>query len=409
MPSSTGCCPGRFARRFSPTTHALVLSVTYGLAAGCLLLGAPASALAETGAISGKITEAGTSTPIEGIEACAFTNTEESTEEPFAAPPCAKSDAAGAYTIAGLSPGAYFVAFAPPFMSSLNFVPEYYDGKLSPSEASEVTVEAGATKTGVDGKLEPGAEISGEVTEVGTGASLQGILVCALGPTGESSLAELASCARTAAGGAYTVDGLRAGNYTVVFFGGLSFASQVYNDRQAFTEANLVAVGARGLTSGIDAALAPASASPLATSSPTPPTGVPGGSRVSPTRSATRNGLTLAGTRVSVHHGHAVLVLRCNGTAKCRGVLTLTTRRTIKTGRKTLARTVVVSATRSLTVAAGASVSVQLRLNDAGGGLLYAGHGFLDAHVVLQQPERGEKVERVVLQKDSAVAKGRRR
>jgi hypothetical protein len=384
-----------------------VLPVASALIAGCLLLGAPASGLAETGRISGKITEAGTNAPIEGIEACAFTNTEESTEEPFAAPPCAKSDAGGAYTIAGLGPGAYFVAFAPPFMSSLNFVPEYYDGKLSPSEADQVTVQAGADRSGVDGKLEPGAEISGHVTEAGTGAPLEGILVCALGPTGGSSLAELASCTRTSAGGAYTVDGLGAGNYMVVFFGGLSFASQVYNDRQAFTEADPVTVSARGLTSGIDAALTPAGVSPLAPS--TPLGGAPGPSRVSPTRAATAKGLTLTGTRVAVRHGHAVLMLRCNGTAMCRGVLTLTTRRTIRTGRKTLMQTVVISSSRSLAVAPGASVSVQLRLNDAGGGLLYAGRGLLDAHLVLQQPERGGKVERVVLQKDSVVAKGRGR
>jgi hypothetical protein len=387
-----------------------VLPVSTALIAGCLLFGAPASALAETGGISGKITEAGTSTPIEGIEACAFTNTEESTEEPFTAPPCAKSDAGGAYTIAGLSPGGYFVAFAPPFMSSLNFVPEYYDGKLSPSEADQVTVQAGADSSGVDAKLEPGAEISGHVTEAGTGAPLEGILVCALGPTGGSSLAELASCARTAAGGAYTVNGLGTGNYTVVFFGGLSFASQVYNDRQAFTEADPVTVSARGLTSGIDAALTPASVSALALSTPlTPLGGAPGASRVSPTRLATAKGLTLAGTRIPVRHGRAALALRCNGTAKCRGVLTLTTRRTIRTGRKTLAQTVVVSASRSLTVAPGALVSVQLRLNDAGGGLLYAGRGLLNAHLVLQQPERGEQVQRVVLQKDSVGARRRGR
>jgi hypothetical protein len=75
----------------------------------------------------------------------------------------AQSDSNGNFSIIGLEPGEYFVAFSR-CDSSENVAREYYPDKGSRAEATPVQVTAGADTPGIDGQLERGVSISGTVT-----------------------------------------------------------------------------------------------------------------------------------------------------------------------------------------------------------------------------------------------------
>src|ERR1700751_4663162 len=108
----------------------------------------PGSARAEAfGSISGVVTQAPSGNPLAGIAVCAVSaNIEVLTEaEAEHAVGCVKSEADGAYAIGELRAEQYLVHFEAPLSSGLNFVPQFYDGKLLEAEASEVSVAAGGT------------------------------------------------------------------------------------------------------------------------------------------------------------------------------------------------------------------------------------------------------------------------
>ena len=233
---------------------ACVVGVLLALALG---LGFVASASAAgTGSIAGVVTELSSShAAIEGIEVCASPanfEEEEISAEDFG---CAKTQAGGKYTIAGLASGQYDVEFSSPANSKLNFVSEYYNAKTSFEEATPVSVSSGGTTSGIDAELEEGGSISGTVTRASNGTPIPGIEVCAFSISAESF-----GCATSEANGKYTVVGLRGGaKYEVEFSSppqsGLDFVTQYYNGRTSPKEAETVSVSTGGTTSGIDAAL----------------------------------------------------------------------------------------------------------------------------------------------------------
>lgn len=73
------------------------------------------------------------------------------------------TDANGDFSIIGLEPGQYFVAFSR-CASSENVAREYFPDVGSRVEATPVSVTAGADTPGIDGQLEAGVSISGTVT-----------------------------------------------------------------------------------------------------------------------------------------------------------------------------------------------------------------------------------------------------
>jgi hypothetical protein len=350
-----------------------------------LLLCFAAPAFAETSGISGKVSDAVTQAPIEGIEACAVNTSVASLEEEegpgnFG---CATTDSTGSYTISGLNAGGYDVIFGAPLKSSLNYVTQVYEDKSSFTEASTVTLTAGVTKENVNAELEPGAEISGTVTEAVTGAPLEGILVCALEDAGSPNGSEIAACATTAAGGKYTLIGLRGGSYEIVFFGGEKFATQAYNDKSTPAEAEPVAVSEGGTTSDINAALALVSSAPLGST--------PGGSTVGPGLPSggplpkglgAKPGFSLISRQILLQTDDvAVVKLKCLGATRCRSRLTLTIMRTARGEKKGGAHTVIISRTILVSIAPGASAEVRLALNLVGRDLLKAGGNLLAAHL----------------------------
>ncbi len=117
----------------------------------------------------------------------------------------------GTYTIAGLADGQYKLLFSPPAGSGATG--EYHYDRQDWFAADAVTLVAGEQRAGVDASLAPAATISGTVTDAG-GSGVGGVDVSASTQTGAVSSSGVAT---TAADGTYTITGLAAGAYTVVF------------------------------------------------------------------------------------------------------------------------------------------------------------------------------------------------
>jgi hypothetical protein len=222
------------------------------LAAVAVPLGfAPSALAAETGRVTGTVTDAATQAGIEGVEVCARLRSERFGGH------CAHTGANGEYTITEVPAGSYIVEFLVPFQSDLDYAPQYYDGKASQAEAEEVTVTAGETTGGVDAAMRPGGKLTGVVTDAVTHDPIAGIEACAFRPLVVED--PPSRCGATNADGEYTIDPLVGGEYVVVFRapsnGPLDYAPQYYNDQASSEQANEVLVTAGETTSGIDAAM----------------------------------------------------------------------------------------------------------------------------------------------------------
>jgi hypothetical protein len=120
------------------------------------------AALTEGGSITGRVTAAASGAAIVAAEACAF-------GPPGAHPPtqggCSSTGVNGAYTLKGLAPGQYDVAFL-----AEGYAPQYYSRVSAEGQARTVTVTAGASLGGIDAALE--VPITPEEAEGGSVAEL---------------------------------------------------------------------------------------------------------------------------------------------------------------------------------------------------------------------------------------------
>jgi hypothetical protein len=161
----------------------------------------------------------------------------------------AGTDSNGHYTIKGLASGPYSVFFQPGCDSNANFVSETYP--------SNVKVTEGATTSGINGSLPPGATISGTVTSATTGKPLRGICV-EINSTADFFVDGFS---RSAKDGTYSVNQLPVGTYNVEFTGGCgnrgSFAPQAYDNTNVLEPQNIDVTTAGQAVTGIDAAMQP--------------------------------------------------------------------------------------------------------------------------------------------------------
>ena len=146
------------------------------------------------GEITGRVTSAATHAGLAKISVCAehSVNTPES---------CVHTNAAGEYTITGLSGGSPRVLFSKG-ESGGNYAAQFFDGQSSLASASAVSVATGSVTSGIDAEMLAAGEVTGRVTSaVGAGA-LGGIRVCAFRTSGESLFpGEGEECAVTDSGG----------------------------------------------------------------------------------------------------------------------------------------------------------------------------------------------------------------
>jgi hypothetical protein len=198
--------------------------------------------LHEGGQITGTVTDASTTKPIEGIEVCARKPLGEGVGH------CASTNASGVYTVTGVVTGEYKVEFA---NVGHNYLTQYYNDKTSFSEGGLVSVTTGATTPGIDAAMQPGGRITGTVTGLVSKTPIVGMLVCAFSHTGG-----VGACVSTNASGEYSVAGLPTAEYAVQFSGsGQNYITQYYNSKAAFGEAQLISVTAGGTTPSINAAM----------------------------------------------------------------------------------------------------------------------------------------------------------
>ncbi|MDR7189114.1 5-hydroxyisourate hydrolase-like protein (transthyretin family) [Microbacterium sp. BE35] len=174
----------------------------------------------------------------------------------------------GRYTITGLAPGSYQVAFR--VMTSMpgtelpNLVDEYYDNAYTLSSATPVDV-SGGDKAGIDATLESGHSISGTITLPADAPTewMEAVSISVMTLSGEYFSNGLHAKV-DAATGAYTYSGLPAGEFIVQFsasgyFDGTDWtstdiASEYYDDSVSSAGATLVST-ASGDATGIDADL----------------------------------------------------------------------------------------------------------------------------------------------------------
>jgi hypothetical protein len=206
------------------------------------------------GQISGRVTAAATHAPLQNVDACAY-NTITKTYN------CAFTNSNGEYTIVGMASGSYTVEFSS-FFEAVAYLTQYYNGKSSIGEAQTIGVTVGTTVAGVNAELQSsnqGGQITGTVTKVSGGATIEGIQVCAFD---QSEVTFFDSCAVTNSKGEYTLSGLPEGSFEVSFSGEncqsdpctmQNYIYQYYNGVASYKEATPVIVLAHNTTPGIDA------------------------------------------------------------------------------------------------------------------------------------------------------------
>ncbi len=210
-------------------------------------------AIREGGRISGRVLSSSTKAPIQGVEACAeLPDVDQRGVEPHRT--CATTNAGGEYEIEGLTPGEGVPegGYEVEFTSALDYISQFYDGKLERYSGTRIPIHLGATVPDVNAELEEGGEISGRVTSQVDGEPVAGAQACA-GGAGLPSY-----CATTDAAGEYTIARLPSNEYRVYFSGpgGLEteYLSQYYKEKE-WPGIEPVDVSAPQKVGGIDAAL----------------------------------------------------------------------------------------------------------------------------------------------------------
>jgi len=198
-----------------------------------------------TGAISGHVTAASDKKPVQEVEVCAEATGRLEGEGGR----CVQTDTNGEYTIKELPPGAYTVEFDGR-NTGRNLRREYYSGRTKLTEADPVTVQAGQTTKEVNAAMQPGAQISGEVSF--TGAPPTFVEICA-SPVDE--VFESGNCSGTEPDGKYTINSLNTGAYIVGFVPSPPYAPQFYSDELSLAEASLVTTKAGTTTPNVNASL----------------------------------------------------------------------------------------------------------------------------------------------------------
>ena len=154
------------------------------------------------GSISGVVTDS-TGTPVENAQVYAYGNSAGATGSTATTAPD------GSYTLDGLAAGSYIVQFS---KAGSSFVTQFFGGSTSQPSGTVLTVVLGDALTGKNVALVMGASISGVVRDA-AGNPVEGVQINA----NSSPCCSGSGYAITNADGAYTVDGLAAGSYRLLF------------------------------------------------------------------------------------------------------------------------------------------------------------------------------------------------
>ncbi|HSC20124.1 MAG TPA: carboxypeptidase-like regulatory domain-containing protein [Solirubrobacterales bacterium] len=206
---------------------------------------APAAAQAATitGTVSGEDTHAG----IAGVEVCP-------TPQPYTfEAACATTDSSGHYSLNGLRPAQYSLAFSG-WVNNVPYVSEVYDNKPAYTYGDLVTLSSPDEVRQLDVELARGGSVGGKLTDEETGLPIAGMAACARleGDDGYER------CAKSDDNGNYQVNGLPSGEYSVYYEGWnqVNYLREFYEDAELWAQATRIQVTAPGTTGGVDAELA---------------------------------------------------------------------------------------------------------------------------------------------------------
>jgi protocatechuate 3,4-dioxygenase beta subunit len=162
----------------------------------------------------------------------------------------ALSSAGGGYLIERVLPGPYKVRFTP--AERTDYLPQYFNGVASATQATTVNVASGATSGAVDATLATAAEVAGTVTDT-LDASIEGVQVALYTAQGTFPLAYT----HTDSQGRYSFPGLESGAYRLEYSKS-AHQTAYYAGKTTLAAAVQVSASAGAVTSGIDARLPPA-------------------------------------------------------------------------------------------------------------------------------------------------------
>lgn len=239
---------GSLSTRQRPRRRKLPLGAILAAAAISALLAIPSTAWADTGSISGRVTNGGFGgelNPLPEIFVCALQSED---GEEVEGKNCNWTNSNGEYTIPNLPFGAYKVEFWPRLY--VQWVFEYYDDTRHWEQAQWVDVDGPIT--GIDSDLTVAGEIIGTVTRASDGEPLSEVLICA-----EEPLQEFTECTESGIQGFYQLANLVEGDYLVEFqpAEGQGVRTQFFIGKSDSSEADPVHVTIGSQTSGIHAAL----------------------------------------------------------------------------------------------------------------------------------------------------------
>jgi len=171
--------------------------------------------LAKGGTVAGIVRNAATSAPVAGVGVDVFAR---NTNDIAVVVGGALTDANGAYAVTGLPAGTYFAAVSRPVgLIGAIFPAIQCPGFCSSADTifqgQPITVAAGATAAGRNFALTPAGQISGVITDTGTGAPAANVTVLAV--TRVAGVARISTIVSTDADGVYTLTGLPGGTYFV--------------------------------------------------------------------------------------------------------------------------------------------------------------------------------------------------
>ena len=168
----------------------------------------------------------------------------------------------GRYTAPDLAPGKYHADFGDPFcpFTAQALAPQWYNDQPTESTATDITVTAGHTSSGINAVLESPAGITGTVTNRAR-AGVRGECVTAIPvaapPDPFIGVPQPSEIAVTTHAGRYALSGLPGGRYKVRFTvgcGGAGYATQWWKDATSRKAATVITVGF-ATVGGIDAIL----------------------------------------------------------------------------------------------------------------------------------------------------------
>jgi hypothetical protein len=171
------------------------------------------------------------------------------------------TNSSGQYTLGGLRAGSYAVRFFTcnqfPGNPQHNVLPEYWNNKPDAASADPVTLTAGEDRGAVNAALAPGARISGTVTLQGA-ANSNGL--CAQSWQRVNGSFQSRGFTSVQSNGAYTLQGLAAGEYFVQFgpcFGSVDAVPEYWDNATDPADADPIVLAAGEHRTPIDAVLAP--------------------------------------------------------------------------------------------------------------------------------------------------------